>query len=338
MKEIPLKFLINTLSAKRLWNAGLAVSSYVLSALLKRNLVWGRPFILTVEPTNICNLKCPLCVTGNGKMSRKAGLLDFETLKKIIDQTGDYLFYLLLYQQGEPFINKDFLKFVEYAKKKHIFVTTSTNAHYFDQENAERTVASGLDTIIVSIDGADQQSYATYRVDGNLEKVKEGVQNLVRARVKQKSKTPLIYIQFIVMRHNEHQIAAMKKLTKDLGADKMLIKTVQVETLKEAKEWLPGATDLRRYQLEGDLLNPKRIGKGPCPRPWTGSLVNWNGSVVPCCFDKNGHHEFGSVQLENKFDNIWYSEDYGNFRTKMLTDRGSLDICSNCSQGLRLYL
>ena len=338
MKEIPLKLLIKTITAKRLWNAGLAVSSYLLSGILKKNFVWGLPFILTVEPTNICNLKCPLCVTGNGKMSRKAGLLDFETFKKIIDEMGGTIFYLLLYQQGEPFINKDFLKFVEYAKKNRIFVTTSTNAHYFNPETAQRTVTSGLDSVIVSIDGSDQESYEIYRVDGNLEKVKKGVRNLVREKIKQNSKTPLIYIQFIVMRHNEHQIVEMEKLTEDLGADKLLIKTVQVETLKEAVEWLPVEKDLRRYELEGDLLKPKRVGTGPCPRPWTSSLVNWDGSVVPCCFDKNGEHTFGSIQKENDFDHIWHSEEYANFRTKMLTERSSLDICSNCSQGLRLYL
>ncbi|TDI86773.1 MAG: radical SAM protein [Caldithrix sp.] len=338
MKEIPLKLLIKTITVKRLWNAGVALSSYFLSGILKKRFVWGRPFILTVEPTNICNLKCPLCVTGNGQMSRKAGLLDFKTFKKIMDEAGYYLFYLLLYQQGEPYLNRDFLRFVEYAKSKRIFVTTSTNAHFLNPETSERTVNSGLDSIIISIDGSDQKSYETYRVGGNLAEVKKGVQNLVREKIKQKSTTPLIYIQFIVMRHNEHQIAEMEKLTKDLGADKLLIKTVQVETLKEAGEWLPGETNLRRYNLEGDLLKPKRVGSGPCPRPWTSSLVNWDGSVVPCCFAKNGEHTFGSIQLENDFDKIWHSEKYANFRTKMLTDRSSIDICSNCTQGLGLYL
>lgn len=338
MKEIPLKLLIKTVTLKRFGNAVLAVSSNLLSAVLKKNIVWGRPFILTVEPTNICNLKCPLCVTGNGKMTRKAGSLGFETFKKIIDDTGDFIFYLLLYQQGEPYLNKDFLRFVEYAKHKRIFVTTSTNAHYFDITTARRTVASGLDSIIVSIDGVDQASYERYRVGGDLEKVKEGVQNLLQARIKQHSKTPFIYVQFIVMRHNEHQIEAMKKLTKDLGADKLLIKTAQVETLSEANYWLPGDVELRRYRLEGDLLKPKRIGTGPCLRPWTSTLVNWDGAVVPCCFDKNGHHTFGSIQKEGEFNKIWHSEEYASFRTQMLTDRGSLDICSNCSQGLRLYL
>ena len=338
MKEIPFKLLLKTLTVKRLVNATVAISSYLLSALLKKNFTWGHPFILTVEPTNICNLKCPLCVTGNGRMTRKAGLMPFETFRKIIDDIGDHIFYLLLYQQGEPFIHKEFLKFVEYAKCKRIFVTTSTNGHYLDPEMAQRTVASGIDTIIVSIDGSDQTSYETYRVKGKLSKVIECVDNLVQEKSRQKSKTPQIFIQFIVMKHNEHQIKDMAKLAKALGADKLLKKTVHVETIQEAVQWLPNSDSLRRYRLIGKELQLKRMGQGPCSRPWTSTLVNWDGTVVPCCFDKNGLHTFGSFSNEKQFDKIWQSENYGNFRNKMLTNRDSLDICCNCSQGLRLYL
>jgi radical SAM protein with 4Fe4S-binding SPASM domain len=271
-------------------------------------------------------------------MTRKPGLMDFETFKTIIDDTGDSIFYLLLYQQGEPFINKEFLKFVEYAKSKRIFVTTSTNGHYLDSVTAQRTVASGLDSIIVSIDGATQQSYETYRVRGNLSKVIEGVENLLAEKKRQKSKTPKIFIQFIVMRHNEDQTKAMESLAKELGVDKLLKKTAQVETTEEAYQWLPNKESFRRYRLNGSKLEIKRTGKGPCPRPWTSTLLNWDGSVVPCCFDKNGLYSLGSMKQNEAFNNIWHSEEYGNFRTKMLNDRSALDICSNCSQGLRLYL
>ncbi|MFQ5864285.1 MAG: radical SAM/SPASM domain-containing protein [bacterium] len=338
MKEIPFKLLLKTITLKRLLNAVLAVSSYLFSALLKKNFIWGAPFILTVEPTNVCNLRCPLCVTGNGKMTRKAGLMDFETFKKIIDETGGHIFYLLLYQQGEPFINNEFLKFIEYAKGKRIFVTTSTNGHYLDSVTAQRTVASGLDSIIVSIDGADQQSYETYRVCGNLSKVMDGVENLLFEKKRQKSRTPKIFIQFIVMKHNEHQIKVMESLARELGVEKLLKKTVHVETTGEAYQWLPRTDSFRRYRLHAKNLEIKRVGKGPCCRPWTSTLVNWDGSVVPCCFDKNGQYSLGSIKQDCDFNKIWNSEKYGTFRTKMLTDRSSLDICSNCSQGLRLYL
>lgn len=338
MQEIPFRLLINTITGKRLLNAGLTVSSYVLSALTKRNFVWGRPLILTIEPTNLCNLRCPLCVTGNGKMTRKTGLMTFKAYKNILDEIGDYLFYLLLYQQGEPFINQDFIRFIEYAKSKRIFVTTSTNGHYLSPEMARRTVASGIDSMIVSIDGSDQQSYETYRVGGKLSTVLAGIDNLVREKARQGSKTPVIFVQFIVMQHNQHQIPAMERLAKRIGADRFLAKTVQVETMEEARTWLPEKDQLRRYHTEKGVLAPKRTGRGPCLRPWTSSLVNWDGSVVPCCFDKNGSHPLGTLSSTSDFERIWESEKYDTFRAKMLTNRDALNICSNCSQGLRLFV
>lgn len=338
MKEIPITLLARTLTIKRLLNAGMAVASYLVSTISKKTIVWGRPLILTVEPTNICNLKCPLCVTGNGRMTRKAGLMSLETFKRTVDEVSDRLFYLLLYHQGEPFINKAFLDFVEYAKRKRIFVTTSTNAHYFNEETARHTVMSGLDSIIISVDGPDQKSYETYRVGGDLANVRSGIANLVRQKKKLRSKTPVIYLQFIVMRHNEHQISEMQALAKDLGVDKFLTKTVQVENAEEAREWLPKADSLRRYGVDDDKLEPKRLVRMPCHRPWTSSLVNWDGSVVPCCFDKNGAHKFGTVTEANSFAKTWESDEYDTFRSKMLRNRDALDICSNCSQGLRLFI
>ncbi len=329
--------LLKTLSVRRLLNAGLGMTSFALSAATKRTFVWGKPFILTVEPTNLCNLSCPLCITGNGRMTRRVGTMTFERFKTVVDEIGSYLFYLLLYQQGEPFINKDFLKFVEYAKGRKIFVTTSTNGHYLNPDTARQTVASGLDSMIVSIDGADQNSYEVYRVNGKLSRVVAGVEHLVRQREIQNSRTPKIFIQFIVMRHNELQIAEMKKLAKRLGADKLLTKTVHVENTEEASAWLPQNESLTRYRIEGTHLLPKRIVKGACIRPWTSALINWDGSVVPCCFDKNARHDFGSVSDTNSIKKIWTSKKYDSFRDLMLTNRSSLDICANCSQGLRLY-
>lgn len=337
MKEIPLRHLIKAFTARRILNAALAVFSFLVSALIKKPVVWGKPFILTIEPTNLCNLRCPLCVTGNGRMTRSGGAMDFETFQKIIDENDDRLIYLLLYQQGEPFLNKAFLDFVEYASRRDIFVTTSSNAHYFDPETAQRTVASGLDSLIVSIDGADQASYARYRVGGDLERVKKGVANLIAERGKQGRRTPMIYLQFIAMQHNEHQIPAMKKLTRELGADKLLVKTAHVETPEEAQQWLPQKASLRRYSSANGRLTPKRKGAGPCPRPWTSSLVNWDGTVVPCCFDKNAAHPLGGVNRD-AFTTIWNSEEYDQFRTTMLNHRADLDICANCSQGLRLFV
>ncbi len=338
MQEIPIKLIYKTISWRRLLNAARGLIGLQLSALSKRSFVWGRPFILTVEPTNICNLKCPLCVTGNGQMTRQTGMMTLDTFKKTIDEVGQYLFYLLLYQQGEPYLNPEFLNFVRYAKQKRIFVTSSTNGHYLGSSSARETVASGLDSLIISVDGTTQTSYEKYRVKGELEKVKQGIRNLVTERQQQQRTTPVIFLQFIVMRHNEHEIAQMEKLTKELGADKLLIKTVQIDSVNSAAEWLPRSEKYRRYSVDETRLQPKRLGTGPCSRPWTSALVNWDGSVVPCCFDKNADHATGNINNSKTISRIWNSKKYAAFRKKMLTNRSTIDICANCSQGLRLYI
>lgn len=338
MKEIVYRQIWPTLRPRRIWNAAKVVSSYLLSAALKRPILWGHPPILTIEPTNVCNLRCPLCVTGNGRMTRSPGRMTLELFKQLLDEIGDYVFYLLLYHQGEPYINRNFLAFVEYAKKKAIYCTTSTNGHYLDEENAARTVASGLDSMIISIDGADQTSYETYRVAGNLRRVQEGVRNLVAEKIRQRSRTPYLFLQFLVMKHNEDQIPEMERMAADLGVDRLLKKNIQVETSEEAAIWLPRKESHRRYRYDGKEFTVKRNGKGPCPRPWLTTLVNWDGGVVPCCFDKNGHYGFGKISAKTPYRTIWNNDTHIRFQKAMLNGRDSIDICKNCSQGLGIWV
>jgi len=338
MKEIVYRRLLPTLRPRRIWNATKVISSFAASALTGRTLLWGYPPILTVEPTNVCNLKCPLCVTGNGRMTRARGRMTFDVFKRLIDEVGDYIFYLLLYHQGEPYINRDFFHFVEYAKRKRIYCTTSTNGHYLDAENAARTVACGLDTMIVSIDGVDQKSYEKYRVAGNLERVRRGVRNLVSEKVRQRSKTPYVFLQFLIMKHNEDQIPEMERMAADLGVDKLLKKNIQVETLEEAAVWLPAEEKFRRYDYDGTALKVRSAGKGPCPRPWLTTLVNWDGGIVPCCFDKNGRHLFGHLSNGASYTAIWNNGRHAKFMDAMLHARDSIDICENCNQGLGIWI
>ncbi len=336
-KEVSFRQLLKAFTPRRAWNALQASASFLFSALSKKHVVWGVPPVLTIEPTNICNLRCPLCVTGNGSMERPYGRMDFEAYKSLINEIGDRVLYLVFFNQGEPYLHREFHDFVAYAKQRGIYVTTSTNAHYFDTANAEAAVRSAIDTLIVSVDGATQESYAHYRVGGSLEKVKQGVRNLVAAKQRLRRKTPYIYMQFLVMRHNEHEIPAMQELAHELEVDKLLIKNIQVETLAEAQEWLPGAERYRRYALTQNDFVVKRGGQGVCLRPWLTTMVNWDGTVVPCCFDKNGHHTTGDLRREN-FTAIWTDDTYSHFRQNMLTRRETIDICKNCNQGIGLFI
>ncbi len=336
--ELIIRNLIRSLTQRRLSNLLKTGSSLLLSALLQKNILWGRPPVLTIEPTNLCNLRCPLCTTGNGEMTRAPGKMSLDTFRQILDKMGKDIFFLLLYHQGEPYLNKDFLEFIRLAKGKNIYCTTSTNAHYFSEQNIRDTIASGLDSMIVSIDGVTQDTYETYRVKGSLEKVVEGSRRFMQIKNELKSKTPLIAWQFLVMKHNEHELPAIKKLAREVGVDRLLIKNIEVRTPEEAKMWLPQNDKYRRYHFDEQHFEVKNSRKTACPRPWLSTLINWDGSVVPCCFDKNGEYEMGNITTVEDLDDIWRGEAFEAFRTRLVTDRQSIDMCRNCNEGLGSFI
>ena len=162
--------LFSKLSFRRSWNWVKVISSFYLSKWTKQPIQWGVPISISFEPTTSCNLRCPECPSGLRSFTRPRGMLEMNFFKSMIDQLAPELIYLTFYFQGEPYLNPDFLDMVKYAGSKKIYTATSTNAHYLDEENARRTVESGLDRLIISLDGTTQDVYSQYRVGGNLEK------------------------------------------------------------------------------------------------------------------------------------------------------------------------
>ncbi len=337
MNELLLSRLLLSLTPRRLSNIIKTSTSFTISALTKRTVVWGVPPVLTIEPTNLCNLKCPLCTTGSGEMERVGGRMTMETFEQIMDNFGQDIFFLLVYHQGEPYINKHFLDFVRMAKKQKIYVTTSTNGHYFTDKSIQDTIDSGLDSMIVSIDGINQDSYVRYRVGGTLAKVITGTKKLMEERERRRSRTPNVALQFLVMKHNEHEIPEMRRLAKEIGVDRLLIKNIEVRSVAEAHEWLPADDAFRRYHFDGESFTVKNSEKESCTRPWLSTLVNWDGSIVPCCFDKNGHYRMGTIN-NSRIDEIWKGDDFQDFRKKLLKNRLDIDICRNCNQGFGSFL
>ena len=296
------------------------------------------PPVMTIEPTNICNLRCPLCTTGSGQMERVKGTMSLDTFKLLLDNFGNDIFFMLIYHQGEPYINPHFFDFVKLAKAKKIYVTTSTNGHYFNEKTIEATIASGLDSMIVSVDGITQDSYQKYRIRGELDKVISGTKKMMKMRKIRGSRTPNIALQFLVMKHNEHEIPALRELAEELGVDRLLIKNIEVHSKQEANEWLPVNENFRRYNFNGKELIVKGSEKNSCTRPWLSTLVNWDGEVVPCCFDKNGKYPMGNITNGASGTDIWFGAPLTSFRKKLLANRKSIDICRNCNQGFGSFL
>ena len=329
--------LISKLTWKRALNAASVLSSYHYSKSVKKPFIKGLPISISVEPTTSCNLRCPECPSGLRSFTRPTGMLDPALFKSIIDQLSETLSYLTFYFQGEPYLNADFLKMVGYASAKKIYTATSTNAHFLKDKVARDTVESGLDRLIISIDGTMQETYESYRIGGSLQKVIEATENMMAWKRKLNSITPHVVLQFLVVGPNEHQIPELYQLAKKLQVDQVVLKTAQIYDYRNGSELIPKQEKYSRYRRNADgTYQLKNELADHCWKMWHSCVVTWDGKVVPCCFDKDAHFVLGDLS-KNSFQEIWNGEKYQNFRASLLKSRSEIEICKNCTEGARVW-
>ena len=330
--------LLRKMTLRRAWNAARVLTSYYVSKYSGRPVQWGLPISISFEPTTSCNLRCPECPSGLRAFTRPTGMLQKDFFSETIDQLYKDLFYLVFYFQGEPYLNPSFLEMVKYAGSKGIYTATSTNAHYLNDINARKTVESGLDRLIISIDGTTQEVYQQYRVGGKLEKVIEGAKNIVRWKKELGRKTPFVVFQFLVVKPNEHQIEDVRKLAAEIGVDDVWLKTAQVyDYEKDPNSLIPTIEKYSRYKRDknGKMKFSNSL-QNHCWRAWHATVITWDGLVVPCCFDKDAQHRLGDLKGLS-FREIWQHPDYRNFRAQLLESRANIDICANCSEGTKVW-
>jgi radical SAM protein with 4Fe4S-binding SPASM domain len=330
--------LLSKLSLRRLWNGSKVLSSFYISRLLNKPVQWGLPVSVSFEPTTSCNLRCPECPSGLRAFTRPTGMLENSFFQKTIDEIHKDLLYLIFYFQGEPYLNPDFLSMVKYASSKKIYTATSTNAHYLNDEMAKKTVESGLDRLIISIDGTTQDVYEQYRVGGRLDKVLEGARNVMKWKATLKSKTPFVFFQFLVVKPNEHQVEDIKRLAKEVGVDEVRFKTAQVyEYASDPNNLIPTTDKFSRYkkQADGTYLAKNKLANR-CWKLQHANVITWDGLVVPCCFDKDATHQLGNLKTQS-FKEIWHNENYRQFRSELKKSRKNIDICANCSEGVSVW-
>jgi radical SAM protein with 4Fe4S-binding SPASM domain len=327
------------LSIKKSSNSLKITTGYLLSRITRRVIHWGQPISVSIEPTNLCNLHCPECPSGTGILKRERGFIDPGRFKRILDQLAPDLSRLMFYFQGEPYLHPSFTEMVKYAKAKGIHVSTSTNGHFLTNTNVAGTIEAGLDRLIISLDGTDPKAYASYRKGGSFDKVTEGIREIVQRKKSMRSRKPCIVIQFLVLKTNQHQIRQIKKLGKELGADKVELKTAQFYNFENGNQLM---TDIARFSRYEQCNSP---GNGPkyriksrlpnhCFRMWNSAVITWDGWVVPCCYDKDASIKMGNLN-EQSFREIWAGQKYREFRKKILFSRKEVDICRNCTEGIR---
>lgn len=330
--------IIRQLNFYRIWNVFVLRWTYVVSKYAKKDFHKGSPFSLSIEPTTACNLSCPECPSGLKQFTRPTGRLDLNLHKKMLAQVHKSVFYINYYFQGEPFLHPQFLELIVEAKKNRIYTATSTNAHFITEKKAEEIIKSGLDRLIISIDGMTQKTYVNYRIDGQLKKVIEGTERLIKAKQRLNSKTPHLIFQFLAVKPNEHEVPQVFELGKRMGIDEVRIKSAQLYDYKNGNSLMPENERYSRYKLQADGTYKLKYKTGNhCWRMWSSSVLTFDGKVVPCCFDKDAQHILGSVE-ETNFNDIWKNKKYGSFRNAVLNNRNQIDICKNCSEGAKVWL
>lgn len=286
---------------------------YFQDKYIKPAEVKGFPTKLTVDPSANCVLHCPLCPTGQADKGRKRGEMSFFDFKKLIDEVGRYLFEIDLFNWGEPFLNKDIFKMISLCFKRKIITRLSSNLNYFPYGFEKKLIEERLNHLVVSLDGISQESYEKYRVNGSIKKVLEAVERIKKEKNRQNSKFPFITWQFIVFDHNKHEIEQAKKLVKKWGFDRIVFIENRGDMGKEL------------------FVKKNNLAKFKCNFLWNQSVVNWDGSVSPCCLYYDQKYDFGNAFKEG-FEKVWNGKNYREARKLVSLKKPASKnvICRNC--------
>jgi radical SAM protein with 4Fe4S-binding SPASM domain len=326
--DLPLRKVLNAVKAE-------------ISVHLKPARPWGMPIHLMVEPSAHCNLACALCPVTKG-LERPQGHMDPALFRKLLDETGDFVYTLLFWDWGELFVNPNAFEMIAYAKSKGVKVISSTNGHLFAQaEMADRLVRSGIDSIIFAIDGITQETYERYRQGGRLATALEGMRTVAARKQALGSVTPVINFRFIVMGHNEHEIPQVRELAPRSGADVLSFKTLNPRSMdpygdrEEADpgrgtSYLPEDTRYWRFVPDPGTRARQRLQRNPCRHLWTTPVIHWDGTVCPCAFDPREKYVLGSVRNQS-FRAIWRGEAYQRLRRRFRSGWQEIPLCTDCT-------
>lgn len=268
---------------------------------LRRIEVRGRPYILFLDPCNVCNLRCPLCPTGMNELGRKQGMMSFECFQRYLDPHVPYLFEVNVHNWGESLINKEIFRMIDYAQSRNVGTNMSSNLVIAQPDDLDRLIDAGLEHLTVSLDGADEESYLKYRVRGKFDRVVDNMAELIRKRNARGRRTPFVEWQYIVMKHNEDKVEQAEQIAAKLGVDRIRFIPVGLpfETRNRqvlADEWFP--TKFTGRDDGKDI--PQTFGQADRPAPcyylYRSMVVNTDGGVSPCCIVYKDRRDFDHME------------------------------------------
>lgn len=329
MKNNNLSFFsiaLQKITIKRLYNALKVLFAYYLSLLFRKPINFGIPIVFSIEPSSACNLHCPECLSGTNQISRKNSHFDIELFKKIIHQIHKKTWIINLYFQGEPLLHPNIIEMIRISNKAGLMTVISTNGNLITEKLANDLIDSGLDILIISLDGWNQETYEIYRKGGNFNKLVAGMKFIKEARFEKRTQTSSIIAQCLYTSTSEKHLSKIKQIAHQYGFS-LVLKSIQIYGEIDSNKLLP--TSNSRYVLNEDKLFSKAKNKNRCRRLWTHSVITSDGLIVACCNDKFPEHIFGDILVET-LENILKSNKRTDFLQNVLINKSSISICRNC--------
>lgn len=303
------------------------------------------PSNLTIDIGNVCDLRCPLCPTGYGDASARKNLMPFDDFRQLIDDVGSRVMSVNLHNWGEPLLNKDLVSMAAYAKRRGLQVRMSSNLYSLTEPLAEALLRAGVDKIYVSCDGVSPHTYAQYRRGGDYDTVMTNLRMLLTKQRDLGIRTTRVIWLFHVFRHNEHEVEAARRLAAQLGVELRLNKMrtdmgreifeTAAQAIERDGDWIPDNPEFSAFD--------KDAGSAPqaaatCAKPWRETVVNWDGSVMPCCAVYGDRHAFGNA-LEGGLARVWNNERYQAARRTIVNHpTAQATVCATCKANGYLFM
>ncbi len=292
-----------------------------------------KPVFISVEPANFCQLQCPECPVGtksNGRKNKET--MENKLFAEILNELKSHLMHIIFYFQGEPLLDPMLDEKIALAHKAKIFTSLSTNAQILNKNYAEKLVKAGLDKIIISIDGATQETYEKYRVGGKLDKALNAIDYIQETKKELNSKTPIVELQFIVFGTNQHELNEIKEIAKKHKVDVLKFKSAQIYDYQNGHPLLTSIEKYARYRKNAiGKYELKHKLHNSCKRSWMGAVISSKGQLLPCCFDKHEKHSFGAIENQS-IAKIWNNQNATIFRQSILANRKQFEMCRNCTE------
>jgi MoaA/NifB/PqqE/SkfB family radical SAM enzyme len=322
------------------------------------------PIDATLDPASLCQLSCPYCSVGAGSIQRTRALLEQETHRRMMGDLGEGLFVIWYFNTGEPLLNKRFADMVAENRPREIFSVISTNLSLkLSDQRIDELLTCGLGMISVSLDGATAPSYSKYRVGGDFELVVDNLRRLTQRKRELGLERPLIEWRFLVFEHNQDELELATRMARELevdllefypGAAPPRAKGDMVQRATRAMPALPllgPALDRARRDTSTTMRRLLRMTPvyEPSPPPdeqrslkcdwlYMGTALFPNGSVSPCCVSNDEPNDFGMIEGEATFAEIWNNEKYRRARGLFVEGNGPTAgetpdvICARCPQ------